>query len=217
MVPLLAADLSAARSQMAFTLGTHIILSCLGVGFPAIMLVANYIAIKRDDADALRLARRWSKVVAVTFAVGVVTGTVLSFEFGILWPGLFERFGEIIGLPFAVEGIFFFLEAIFITIYLYGWDRVGPRLRFRAGTGAGRNIFERPRDVIDLQVSTKLFNKRLEAKLTVSDLLAQPFSWYYKYDADPAKTGYNTATDRILNSYRYGTTVTLGLRYSFAR
>lgn len=97
------------------------------------------------------------------------------------------------------------------------YNRVGPRLRFRAGTGAGRNIFERPRDVIDLQVSTKLFNKRLEAKLTVSDLLAQPFSWYYKYDADPAKTGYNTATDRILNSYRYGTTVTLGLRYSFAR
>jgi cytochrome d ubiquinol oxidase subunit I len=133
MVPMLAAELTAARSQMAFTLGTHIILSCLGVGFPLIMLVANYIGLKRDDADAMRLARRWSKVVAVTFAVGVVTGTVLSFEFGILWPGLFDRFGEIIGLPFAIEGIFFFLEAIFIAIYLYGWDRLTPWQHFWTG------------------------------------------------------------------------------------
>lgn len=130
---LAATDLTAARSQMAFTLGTHIILSCLGVGFPLIMLIANWIGWKRDDADAMRLARRWSKVVAVTFAVGVVTGTVLSFEFGILWPGLFERFGEIIGLPFAVEGIFFFVEAIFIAIYLYGWDRLSPRAHFWTG------------------------------------------------------------------------------------
>lgn len=130
---MLAAELTAARSQMAFTLGTHIILSCLGVGFPLIMLVANFIGLKRDDADAMRLARRWSKVVAVTFAVGVVTGTVLSFEFGILWPGLFDRFGEIIGLPFAIEGIFFFLEAIFIAIYLYGWDRLTPWQHFWSG------------------------------------------------------------------------------------
>src|SRR6195952_2362308 len=108
MLSMLAAELPAARSQMAFTLGTHIVLSCLGVGFPLVMLVANYIGLKKDDADAMRLARRWSKVVAVTFAVGVVTGTVLSFEFGILWPGLFDLFGEIIGLPFAIEGIFFF-------------------------------------------------------------------------------------------------------------
>jgi cytochrome d ubiquinol oxidase subunit I len=133
MVSVLASTLSEARSQMAFTLGTHIVLSCLGVGFPAIMLVAHYIGLKRDDADAMRLARRWSKVVAVTFAVGVVTGTVLSFEFGILWPGLFTKFGEIIGLPFAVEGIFFFLEAIFIAIYLYGWDRLTPWQHFWSG------------------------------------------------------------------------------------
>src|ERR1700712_3638024 len=130
---LAAADLRAARSQTAFKLGTHIVLSCLGVGFPLIMLVANYIGLKRDDADAMRLARRWSKVVAVTFAVGVVTGTVLSFEFGILWPGLFDRFGEIVGLPFAIEGIFFFLEAIFIAIYLYGWDRLTPWQHFWSG------------------------------------------------------------------------------------
>ncbi|MEA2177030.1 MAG: cytochrome bd ubiquinol oxidase subunit [Solirubrobacteraceae bacterium] len=130
---MLATDLTWARSQMAFTLGTHIVLACLGVGFPAIMLIANWLGVRRGDADALLLARRWSKVVAVTFAVGVVTGTVLSFEFGILWPGLFDRFGEVIGLPFAIEGIFFFLEAIFIGIYLYGWDRLSPRAHLASG------------------------------------------------------------------------------------
>ena len=85
MLPLAASDLIWARSQMAFTLGTHIVIACLGVGFPAIMLTAHWLGV-RGDADALLLARRWSKVVAVTFAVGVVTGTVLSFEFGMLWP-----------------------------------------------------------------------------------------------------------------------------------
>src|SRR5919107_2928945 len=100
MLLLAASDLVWARSQMAFTLGTHIVIACLGVGFPAIMLTAHWLGV-RGDADAMLLARRWSKVVAVTFAVGVVTGTVLSFEFGILWPGLFDRFGEAIGLPFA--------------------------------------------------------------------------------------------------------------------
>ena len=123
---LLATNLTAARSQMAFTLGTHIVLACLGVGFPAIMLVANYLGIRRGDADALLLARRWSKVIAVTFAVGAVTGTVLSFELGMLWPGLFDRFGAVFGLPFAIEGIFFFTEAVFISLYIYGWERLSP-------------------------------------------------------------------------------------------
>jgi cytochrome d ubiquinol oxidase subunit I len=132
MLILGASDLIWARSQMAFTLGTHIVIACLGVGFPAIMLTAHWLGV-RGDPDALLLARRWSKVVAVTFAVGVVTGTVLSFEFGMLWPGLFDRFGEVIGLPFAIEGIFFFLEAIFIGIYLYGWDRLSPRAHLLSG------------------------------------------------------------------------------------
>ena len=83
---LLASQLAPARSQMAFTLGFHIILAWLGVAFPAIMLIANYRGLRHNDADALLLARRWSKVVAVTFAVGAVTGTVISFEFGLLWP-----------------------------------------------------------------------------------------------------------------------------------
>ena len=123
---LLASNLMAARQQMAFTLGVHIILVPFGVAFPFITLIANYRAIKHGDADALRLARRWSKVMAVLFAVGAVTGTVLSFEMGLLWPGLFDRFGAVIGIPFAIEGLFFFLEAIFIAIYIYGWTRLSP-------------------------------------------------------------------------------------------
>jgi len=134
MSPLvLAADLGAARSQMAFTLGFHIILASLGVAFPAMMLIANYGGLKRGDADALLLARRWSHVVAVTFAVGAVTGTVLSFEFGLLWPEFTGRFGKVFGVLFAVEGIFFFLEAIFITIYIFGWKRLSPWAHFWSG------------------------------------------------------------------------------------
>jgi cytochrome d ubiquinol oxidase subunit I len=120
-------NLLAARYQMAFTLGFHIILACFGVAFPAVMLIAEYRGRKRGDPDALRLARRWSKAVAVLFAVGAVSGTVLSFEFGLLWPGMMDRFGDAFGIGFAIEGLFFFLEAIFIAIYIYGWDRLSPR------------------------------------------------------------------------------------------
>src|SRR5687767_7151689 len=87
-----AAELGAARSQMAFTLGFHIVLASIGVGFPAIVLIANWLGLRRGDRDALLLAQRWSKVLAVTFAVGAVTGTVLSFEFGLLWPEFTGRF-----------------------------------------------------------------------------------------------------------------------------
>ncbi len=118
---------------MAFTLGFHIILASIGVAFPAIMLIANYRGLRRGDEDALELARRWSKVVAVTFAVGAVTGTVLSFEFGLLWPAFTGRFGEVFGVLFAIEGIFFFLEAIFVAIYIFGWKRLKPWTHFWAG------------------------------------------------------------------------------------
>ena len=103
------------------------------MAFPAIMLIANYRGLRRNDADALLLARRWSKVVAVTFAVGAVTGTVLSFEFGLLWPEFTGRFGEVFGVLFAIEGIFFFLEAIFVAIYIFGWKRLSPWTHFWAG------------------------------------------------------------------------------------
>src|SRR3954453_6239078 len=100
----LASTLEAARSQMAFTLGFHIILASVGVAFPALMLIAHYRGLRHGDEDALVLAQRWSKVVAVTFAVGAVTGTVLSFEFGLLWPAFTGRFGQVFGVLFASRG-----------------------------------------------------------------------------------------------------------------
>jgi cytochrome bd ubiquinol oxidase subunit I len=130
---MVASTLSAARSQMAFTLGFHIVLASLGVALPAMMLIANYRGLRRNDPDALRLAQRWSKATAVTFAVGAVTGTVLSFEFGLLWPAFTGRFGEVFGVLFAMEGVFFFLEAIFIAIYIFGWKHLAPRTHFWTG------------------------------------------------------------------------------------
>jgi cytochrome d ubiquinol oxidase subunit I len=122
-----------ARSQMAFTLAFHIILVPLGVSWAFMTLVANYRAVKHDDADALLLAQRWSKYMAVTFAVGAVTGTVLTFEFGLLWPRFMGRWGEAFGVPFGFEGIFFFTEAIFVAIYIYGWRRMRPWAHFWTG------------------------------------------------------------------------------------
>ncbi|HEX7059370.1 MAG TPA: cytochrome ubiquinol oxidase subunit I, partial [Solirubrobacterales bacterium] len=135
-LPLAASEsnLLAARELMAFTLGFHIVLACIGVAFPALVLTANYIGLRREDPDAMRLARRWSKVAAVTFATGAVTGTVLSFEFGLLWPGFMERFGDAFGIAFAIEGIFFFTEAIFLAVYIYGWKRLGGWAHFWSGT-----------------------------------------------------------------------------------
>jgi hypothetical protein len=130
---MLATTLQAARSQMAFTLGFHIILASLGVALPALMLIANYRGLRHQDADALKLAQRWSKAVAVTFAVGAVTGTVISFEFGLLWPAFTGRFGQVFGVLFAIEGIFFFLEAIFVTIYIFGWKHLSPWTHFWTG------------------------------------------------------------------------------------
>ena len=86
-----------------------------------------------DDPTALKIARRWSVVMAVQFAVGAVTGTILSFEFGILWPRMLGRYGPAFGLGFAIEGWAFFLEAVFIGIYLYGWKRLPPRIHFLLG------------------------------------------------------------------------------------
>jgi cytochrome bd ubiquinol oxidase subunit I len=120
-------NLLAARNQMGFTLGFHIVLACFGVAFPAMMLIAEWRGRRRNEPEALRLARNWSKAVAVLFAVGAVSGTVISFEFGLLWPHFVDRFGDAFGIAFAIEGIFFFLEAIFIGIYIYGWDRLSPR------------------------------------------------------------------------------------------
>ena len=106
------------RAQMAATLGFHIILACFGIAFPSIVLLAEFIGLRRGNQTAMLLARRWSQAMGVLVAVGAVTGTVLSFEMGLLWPGLMRQYGAVLGVPFAVEGLFFFLEAIFAGIYL---------------------------------------------------------------------------------------------------
>ncbi len=130
-----AGELMAARYQMAISLGFHIVLSCFGVALPALIYVLHRRGLTHPDpgvaADSMVLAKKWAKVSAVLFAVGAVSGTVLSFELGLLFPGMMEEFGDVIGLPFALEGIAFFLEAIFIGIYLYGWGRIPPKLHLR--------------------------------------------------------------------------------------
>ncbi|MEU7906438.1 cytochrome ubiquinol oxidase subunit I [Actinoplanes sp. NPDC049118] len=133
--PILAepAQLLPARQQMAFTLMFHIIFVPIGVALPALMLIANYKGLRGNDTVALKLARRWSHVAALTFAVGAASGTVLSFEMGLLWPGLTGRFGEVFGIPFAMEGVAFFLEAILMAVYVYGWRRLRPWTHFWLG------------------------------------------------------------------------------------
>ena len=131
---ILAADaLLPSRIQMAFTLAYHVIMVPLGVALPTYTLLMNGIGIFKKDPTALRIARRWSVVMALQFAVGAVTGTILSFEFGILWPRLMGRYGAALGLGFAIEGLAFFLEAIFIGIYLYGWTRLRAKTHFLLG------------------------------------------------------------------------------------
>lgn len=128
-------DLFAARAQMAISLGFHIIFAIIGIAMPALMVAAEGRYLRRRDPLDLELARRWSKGTAIMFAVGAVSGTVLSFELGLLWPEFMRHAGPVIGMPFSLEGFAFFLEAIFLGIYLYGWQRVSPRAHWLAGVG----------------------------------------------------------------------------------
>jgi cytochrome d ubiquinol oxidase subunit I len=139
-------DLLAARSQMAMSLGFHIIFAVVGIGMPLLMVVAEWRWRRSGDGIYLDLAHRWAKGTAILFAVGAVSGTVLSFELGLLWPGFMAHAGAIVGMPFSLEGFAFFTEAIFLGIYLYGWDRISPRAHLTAGvlvaiSGALSGIF----------------------------------------------------------------------------
>src|SRR5919197_2505883 len=126
-------DLLAARIQMAVSLGFHIVFAEIGIAMPVLMVLAEW-RWRRTGNDVYRqLARRWAKGTAVLFAVGAVSGTVLSFELGLLWPGFMRLAGPIIGVPFSLEGFAFFTEAIFLGVYLYGWERVGPHAHLAAG------------------------------------------------------------------------------------
>jgi cytochrome d ubiquinol oxidase subunit I len=139
-------DLLAARSQMAMSLAFHIIFAAIGIAMPLLMIIAEWKWLRSKDSVYLTLAQRWAKGTAILFAVGAVSGTVLSFELGLLWPGFMGYAGSIIGMPFSLEGFAFFTEAIFLGIYLYGWKRVPPRAHLFAGvmvavSGALSGIF----------------------------------------------------------------------------
>ena len=123
----------APRSQMGLSLGWHIILACLGVGLPALVVFAEWRGLRTGNPTYRLLARRWARAMGVLFAVGAVSGTILSFEMGLLWSGLMNNYGSVIGLPFTIEGFAFFIEAIFLGIYLYGWDRLPPRKHLLTG------------------------------------------------------------------------------------
>ena len=126
-------ELDLARAQMAMLFAFHIVFAVAGMGMPVLMVAAEWIHLRTGRPVDLDLAKRWARGTAVLFAVGAVSGTVLSFELGLLWPRFMEFSGGVIGLPFALEGFAFFAEAIFLGIYLYGWDRVGPRLHLLSG------------------------------------------------------------------------------------
>ena len=119
--------------MQALSFAVHIPLVCFGVAFPALLLFAEWRYLQTGDPLYRTLARRWTRVMAALFAAGVVTGTILSFEMGLLWPSFTGTFGGVFGLGFAVEGFSFFMEAIFIGIYIYGWKRLSPRAHFLSG------------------------------------------------------------------------------------
>jgi cytochrome d ubiquinol oxidase subunit I len=122
-----------ARQMQALSFAVHIPLVCFGIAFPAFVLMLEGLWLRTGDPIYRTVAKRWSKVMLALFAVGVVTGTILSFELGLLWPNFMAIFGEVFGLGFTLEAFSFFLEAIFIAVYVYGWDRLSPRMHFLSG------------------------------------------------------------------------------------
>jgi cytochrome d ubiquinol oxidase subunit I len=122
-----------ARQMQALSFAVHIPIVCFGIAFPAFVLLLEGLWLRSGDPLYRTIAKRWSKVMLALFAVGVVTGTILSFELGLLWPNFMATFGEVFGLGFTLEAFSFFIEAIFIAIYVYGWDRLSPRAHFLSG------------------------------------------------------------------------------------
>src|SRR5215208_1487234 len=126
-------DLLFARAQMGLSLAFHIVFATIGMAMPLMMVVAEVAFLRTRRPEFLDLAKRWARGTAILFAVGAVSGTVLSFELGLLWPAFMELAGPIIGMPFSLEGFAFFLEAIFLGLYLYGWDALAPWAHVLAG------------------------------------------------------------------------------------
>jgi len=123
-------NLLAARAQMGTSLAFHIVFSLFGVGLPLFLCIAEGLALKTKNPTWLLLARRWSKAAAVLFAIGAVSGTIISFELSLLWPTYTKFAGAVVGLPFLLEGFAFFIEAIFLGLYLYGWQKLSPRVHW---------------------------------------------------------------------------------------
>jgi cytochrome d ubiquinol oxidase subunit I len=122
-----------ARQMQALSFAAHIPLVAFGISFPAMVLFVEWLSLRTGNPVFRTLAKRWTRVLAALFAVGVITGTILSFEMGLLWPNFTATFGGVFGLGFAIEGFSFFMEAIFIGIYVYGWDRLSPRTHLLSG------------------------------------------------------------------------------------
>ena len=125
--------LTAARAQMEVSLAFHMVFAALGIGMPLLMVLAEALWLRTGHVHYRHLAQKWAKATALTFAVGAVSGTALSFELGLLWPRFMAFAGGIVGPAFALEGYAFFLEAIFLGLYLYGWERLSPRAHWAAG------------------------------------------------------------------------------------
>jgi cytochrome d ubiquinol oxidase subunit I len=175
-----------ARQMQAMSFAVHIPLVCFGISFPAMVLYLEGLWLRTGDPLYRAIAKRWSKAMLILFAVGVVTGTILSFEMGLLWPEFMATFGDVFGFAFMIEGFSFFMEAIFIAIYVYGWDRLAPRVHFAAGipmmiagiTGSFMVIsvngwMNQPTgfsisggEVVDVEPVTALFNDNLWHELT---------------------------------------------------
>src|SRR5918994_2151111 len=167
-----------ARQMQALSFAVHIPLVCFGIAFPAMVLFLEGLWLRTGEPLYKALAKRWSKAMLILFAVGVVTGTILSFELGLLWPEFMATFGEVFGVAFVLEGFSFFIEAIFIAIYVYGWDRLSARVHIACGipivmsgiTGSLMVIsvngwMNKPEgfriengEVVDIQPFTALFN-----------------------------------------------------------
>jgi cytochrome d ubiquinol oxidase subunit I len=169
---------SLARASMGMSLGFHIVFAVLGVGVPLLLVAAEGISLWRRDATWMTLARRWSTAFGVLFAIGAVSGTALSFELGLLWPGFMAFSGSIIGLPFSAEGFAFFLEAIFLGLYLYGWNRLRPFQHWLTGipvaiSGAASSTFV---VMANAWMNTPSGFKLVDGRLTAIDPLTAAFN-----------------------------------------
>ena len=166
--------------MQALSLSVHIPLVCFGIAFPVLVLFAEYRYLRTGDELYRTIARRWSRIMLALFAVGVVTGTILSFELGLLWPVWMQDFGNVFGLGFTLEGFSFFVEAIFIGIYAYGWDRLRPWAHFCCGIpiaiagSRGRSSSSRSTGWMNHPTGFTLVDGRATERSPVAGAVGQP-------------------------------------------